>query len=331
SSRRKHEGSGIGLSLARELMELHGGTIRADSIPGRGSTFTAVLPLMTGNGMPAFADLEPEAHPDHFVAATGPVKANGLADPQSDRTRILVVDDNADVRRFVRSLLDTEYVVFEAADGVEGLDRARAELPDLIVADVMMPRLDGFELSRALKEEPMLAGVPVILLTARAAVEDELEGLGTGADHYVRKPFEPDVLLARVKNLLDGRTRLRALYSSEPAKGGAEQSAFVAALFDVIDRNMTDSRFSVEMMAEQMALSPSQLRRRTKDELGKSPNELIRERRLDRAAELLQQGAGSVSEIGFAVGFNSLNYFSRSYSAHFGAPPSAHLTQATRL
>ncbi len=330
SPRRRHEGTGIGLALAKELVELHGGTISVSSEPGRGSTFVVRLPAAAA----PVADVSPRvAAPEDIRALPGglppspsrPVEATPRAPADGDRTRILVVDDNDDVRRFVRSLLEPHHEVVEAGDGAEGLASARASLPDLVIADVMMPKLDGFELGRLLKNDPMLAGVPVILLTARSGIDDEIEGLETGADHFVRKPFEPGVLLATVRNLLTQRERLRAWYGAVSEPTDLPLSAFAARVLEVVDGRLDDALLSVETLSDDLALSASQVRRRVKEEFGVSPNEFIRNRRLDRSVEMLRAGAGTVSEIAFAVGFNSLHYFSRAFSAHFGKAPSEYL------
>jgi CheY-like chemotaxis protein/AraC-like DNA-binding protein len=280
---------------------------------------------------------------------------------------VLVVDDNPDVRVYVRSVLAGAYRVLEAADGAEALVVARAALPDLIVADVMMPELDGLGLGRALKADAMTDAIPVVLLTARAAPEDQVAGLGTGADAYLVKPFDPAVLEATVAGLLAQRRRLRARFgrtaaaataetlAEAPAVGAVETlggvpaapvpvgevpaeappaatvpagpvpaapSALERRLRALVVARLTDDTLSPEALAAAAGLSYHQLYRGLRDELHTTPSRFVRGVRVECAAELLRQGAGSVTEVAYAVGFASLSYFSRAFQERFGVPPS---------
>jgi signal transduction histidine kinase/ligand-binding sensor domain-containing protein/DNA-binding response OmpR family regulator len=362
STTRRHEGSGIGLSLARELVELHGGAIEAESRPGEGSVFRVHLPLLPaerGAGAPGEPAVEagpvpavagpgrpPAASPlprggngvvpipreEHELDAGSPVSREAAAPDgadTADRTTVLVVDDNTDVRAYVRSVLDPAFRVLEAADGQEGLAVAREALPDLVLADVMMPRLDGMALARALRADPATDCIPVVLLTARAATGDEVEGLGTGADDYVTKPFDAAVLEARIANLIAMRRRLRERFRQEgvpaaaPAAGPAPaRSELEARLRAAVEAHLTDPAFNPEALAAAAGLSYKQLYLRLRDELDATPSHFIRTVRVERAADLLREGAGSVTEVAYSVGFNSLSHFNRCFRDRFGIAPS---------
>ncbi len=365
SATRRHEGTGIGLALARELVELHGGTLRVVSAVGEGSTFTVSLARVHDAAALAAALRAPADGPRATtpvpVDDDAPARARGdtesfdpapdTDDPalpgELDRTTVLLVDDNADVRAFVRSLLRQRYRVLEAADGAEGLAVAREALPDCIVADVMMPELDGLALGRALRADPMTDAIPLVLLTARADTADQVAGLETGADAYLTKPFDAEVLEATVASLLAQRRRLRERYRSgesvvpAAAPGGAGEveevatrasgsaapatppSPFEQRLRVLVESRLTESGLDHILLADLAGLSYHQLYRGLKEATGESPSRFIRRVRVERAAELLQARAGSVSEVAYSVGFESLSYFSRAFAERFGAPPSA--------
>ncbi len=346
---RRQEGTGIGLALAKELVALHGGTMGVTSTVGRGSTLTVrlrkgrrhlapdqlvdeheaaappPLPRAT-NGQPAVPAPPPPAREDSLPETA-------TSEDADDQTTILVVDDNADIRRYVRSMLESTYRVLEADDGKQALDRARKALPDLIVADVMMPEMGGFALCRHLGEDPQTDCIPVVFLTARATLEDELEGLGAGAVDYITKPFEADVLRARVRSLLALQHRLRdrfAASSGEATQEALPPSAFARRVRQVIEEHLHEEAFTVPMLAEAVGLSYSRLHARVTEECEMSPSHLIRTIRLERAAGLLRNREGNISEIAYAVGFNSLSYFNRRFREHFGMTPSAYVEQALK-
>ena len=361
SDTRRHEGSGIGLALARELTELHGGTIRAESRPGEGSTFSVTLPgvgegAWVGEAEPAAGgagDVPPSGERGKSAVADRRAETNSEADPpldgplagtdtedgppdkgesDEDRTTVLLVDDNPDIRAYVRSVLAPGYRIVEAADGRQGLERARADLPDLIVADVMMPELDGLAMGRALKSDPMTDAIPVLLLTAKAEAEDRVRGLEVGADAYLVKPFDPNVLEAQVRNLLEQRRRLRERFRTGEVQAPvpvetapSPPSELDLRLRPLLEARIHEPGFGPNELAAAAGLSYHRLYRGLKAELDTSPSRYIHTVRVECARALLASRAASVTEIGYSVGFESLSYFSRSYRERFGVPPSEHL------
>ena len=338
-------GSGIGLALAHELAALHGGTLGAESAVGgpdggpSGSAFTLALPLGRGHLTPEQIDPSPWEGATVVPAPEAEEKPPAAAPIPDDEdvTTVLVADDQADIRAFVRRHLEgAGYRVVEAADGEEALDRVRQRLPDLVVSDVMMPRLDGLGLCRALRSDPETDFVPVLLLTARAAPEDRLDGLAEACDDYLTKPFDVRELVARVDNLIAIRRRLRERFAGPSGDGAAGSAppiesaddAFVASVRAAIEAGLADEAFGVGALAEAVGLSPSHLRRRTAELVGASPSDLIRTARLDRAADLLAARAGTVSEVAYGVGFKSVAHFSNAFLAHTGSRPSAYAEAA---
>ncbi|MGD8377933.1 MAG: response regulator, partial [Acidobacteriota bacterium] len=253
----------------------------------------------------------------------------------ADRTTVLIVDDNPDLRRYLRRHLLPSYRVREAADGRAALDSAREVLPDLVVADVMMPVMDGMALCDAIKTDPELDFIPVILLTARASEESKLEGLATGADDYLTKPFSTRELSARIENLIRQRRRLRERFAAghgAPLPAGTvsgsdgpgeKDRAFLDALETTIRGKIEDEELTVDDLAREVGQSRRTLYRRVEELTGTSPMALIWKVRLEEAARLLSERAGNVGEVGYAVGFRSVSHFSRKFREHHGESPSA--------
>jgi CheY-like chemotaxis protein len=246
----------------------------------------------------------------------------------ADRPTVLVVDDNADIRAFVRRHLASTYRVVEAADGADGLDQARDLTPDCIVADVMMPRMDGIAMLDALRSDAATDFIPVVLLTARAALEDKMEGLDAGADDYLTKPFRPDELQTRIRNLLAQRMRLRERFQAEASEAEDPSEAddappFLQEVAAVIRERIGDEDLTVNTLAEAVGVSRSTLYRELGTVTEASPAELIWQVRLQQARTLLEDGAGNVSEVAYGVGFKSVSHFSRRFRDRFGTPPSA--------
>jgi len=332
SATRKHEGTGIGLALTKELIELHKGNISVTSIEGEGSEFIIQLPLGDYKiEKDEFAKLQTEKplQVNGFNITETEEKSPGLDYSGTDNHEIiLIVEDNFDVRNYIRELLETDYKVIEASNGAEGVSKAKDEIPDLIISDVMMPEMDGFQFCNKIRNNEKTCHIPLIMLTAKAGFEDKMEGLESGVDAYITKPFNAKELKVQIDNLLKQRKLLRERYSkatvikpSEVSVISADQ-AFLQKNLQIIENHYGDYQFSVEQLAENVNMSVSQLNRKLNALIGQPAGQLMRSLRLQRAADLLKQNAGSVSEICFNLGFNDHAYFSRAFKKQFGCSPS---------
>lgn len=331
-----HSGSGIGLALVKAFVDMHGGKIEVDSVEGQGTEFRISLPLIQRGS------IEPDLRNDEAMSIMkegaifdADFQASRTADmypfdflhPDSNETlgTVLIIDDSADVRSYVRSILSPKYEVIEARDGGEGLSLAVRAIPDAIICDVMMPVMDGMECCRRLKEGVNTSHIPVMMLTAYAADDQKIEGYESGADSYISKPFSSELLLARLANLIEGRSRLQSIFGDSLPLAKEDISDvdrdFVGRLREVIEENISDTSLSVETLGEKMFLSRVQLYRKTKALTGYSPNEYIRTARLKKASYLLSATGMNVSEVAYAVGFSSASYFAKCYKEYFGENP----------
>ncbi|MFK7848376.1 MAG: two-component regulator propeller domain-containing protein [Rhodothermales bacterium] len=341
SSTRQHEGNGIGLSLAKDLVTLHHGHIKADSQEGEGSIFTVLLPLgrahLRDNEVMEEEQVEDNEKISEHINASSieklsvPVSASEAGKPAT----ILIVEDNDDLRDYLKTHL-ADYRIVEAENGEQGLQSALNILPDLVISDVMMPIMDGIALCKALRNNEKTQDIPVILLTAKATERHKIEGLSIGVDDYIYKPFSAKELLVRTENLIDLRHRLRSKYRAEIVLKPAEVSvsstdaAFIEQVRSIVEENMGDSWFGVERLADGVSLSRRQLQRRM-NELVKTPAaSFIRDMRLARAAQLLEKKAGNVSEIAYAVGYSDPQYFSTLFKKRYGSSPSAYAKQSNK-
>jgi signal transduction histidine kinase/DNA-binding response OmpR family regulator len=333
---RSREGIGIGLALVKELVELHHGTLTVDSVEGRGTTFVIRLPTGTAHlepeeivsALPVKTIEAPEAIPPGALDRAEPASLTAdLASESDEDTAVLIVEDHTGVRLFVREQLQRYYRVLEAENGSKGFDVAVSSLPDLVLSDVMMPGLNGYELCRALKHDKRTCHIPVVLLTARAGRDDKLLGLDTGADSYLVKPFDASELLLQVRNLIEQRRLLRERFSApiilKPSEMGVTpmDEAFLQKVVTVVQTNLADPDFDVVMLGREVGLSRSQLHRKLRALTNRSPTLLIRSIRLQRAAELLRHKGGSVAEIAYCVGFSSQTYFAKCFREELGCSP----------
>lgn len=332
-------GTGIGLSLVKAYIDMHRGSVHAESVEGNGTTFVIELPdsqpgYDPAKDAPAATQAEKGLVDDNYIATdtTGRRRRSGITNAEdfdAERPLVLIIDDNNGMRAYLRSILQDKYNVSEATNGEQGLEKARREVPKLVVCDVMMPVMDGLEFTKRLKEDTATSHIPVVLLTARSLSEQRKEGYDTGADSYITKPFSGQVLLSRIENLLRSRIMLRSVFAGdkreteEEAKLNEADKTFVGRLRTAIQENLGDSDFSVERLGEEIGLSRVQLYRKVKALTGQTPVELLRKARLTKARQLLEKTEKSVSEIAYEVGFTSPSYFNKCFKDEFDINPSS--------
>lgn len=325
-----HAGSGIGLALVKAFVELHGGVIAVDSMEGKGTVFIVDLPmfLLEENTVIKSEVQEARITSEIVVEELSDSESEDVA-PDENKECVLIIDDNADVRDYVKSLLRDNYAVIEAADGRSGLKKAMKYVPNAIICDVMMPVMDGLECCNKLKGELQTSHIPVMLLTACSLDEQRIRGFECGADSYISKPFNSKLLLARLRNLIDNHKRLKQFFGDKTTLSKESVSEVDKGFADrfrlLIEENLTDSELSVEDLGSKMGLSRVQLYRKIKALTNYSPNELLRIARLKKAASLLASSEKTISEITYEVGFSSPSYFTKCYKEYFGESPTEFL------
>jgi DNA-binding response OmpR family regulator/two-component sensor histidine kinase len=330
---RAYEGTGIGLSLVKELIDLLGGKISVESQPGKGTAFTVLLPILpngSDTALPAVG-LPALRQPD-LPDVLNPSADSKQAHLAPDVPQVLIIEDNAELRQFMADELVATYRVLTAPNGLEGWQLAQTELPDIVISDIMMPDMDGYELTRLLKTNTVTNHIAVMLLTARASHESRMEGLKQGADDYLTKPFHLDELHQRLHNLLTRQQTLRAYYYQqfthpndapsypETTQRDAAQDEFLQQLHAAIDANLDNSRFGVEELARMVGMSRRTLNRKLSAVANQSANDVIRQYRLKRAAQLLRQGHNA-SETAYLVGYESPAHFSLIFREFFKKTP----------
>ncbi len=329
---RHQEGTGIGLALAKELVELHYGTIKAFSKKGEGSIFAIHLPLgksylqkeelAVRKGYQSIDNTDIEAMTENITIPS-------VQDHQSgDLPLLLIIDDNEDMRLYLREILSETYQVAEASNGLTGWDYALNNTPDLIISDVMMPEMDGHQLCEQLKTDERTSHIPVVLLTARAGEEAKLEGLETGADDYITKPFSPVELKARVQNLIELRQKLREQFGrnlSQQPKDVAITSMderFLQRALDILEIHRSDTDFNSDAFALEIGMSRSQLHRKLKALTDQSTGDLIRSYRLKYARQLIEKDFGNITQVAYECGYSSPSHFAENFKKQFGVTPS---------
>lgn len=346
-------GTGIGLALVKSFVELHHGKAWVESEPDKGSDFIVVIPskqmadsivihnddetvdnsesssLSVGKEMINESDLQ---YIDDGNKQSG--KLQKLLDEQGNKPSLLVIDDNNDIRQYLRTLLQDKFYIFEASDGKEGLEIARKEVPDLVICDVMMPVMNGLEFTRQLKTQTVTSHIPVIVLTAKNLDEHRAQGYEYGADSYITKPFHGKVLLSRIENLLKQRRLLKSHFEnifSQTSQIAEQEVAmnqledrdkqFLNQLHAIIQKNLSDSEFGVEDIGKGIGLSRVQLYRKVKAMTGSSVVDLLRKARLAKAKRLLESRSMSVSEVAYEVGFSAPSYFTKCFKEEYGMLP----------
>lgn len=328
-------GSGIGLALTKELVELHKGKIEVESREGEDTIFKVMFPITQ---VAYSSDETTEAMP---VLETLPIRSNETALKAAQQVNLktalealekpvlLIVEDNFDVRNYIADQFREQYQIIEAENGRLGLERALETTPDLVISDIMMPEMDGTEFCKLLKTNEKTSHIPVVMLTALAEQGDRLKGLELGADDYLVKPFDARELTVRVANLIAGRQKLqehyrRSLNSFAPiaeVKAESVDAVFLKKVREAVEANLEDENFSVVELSGQVGMSRSQLHRKLSSLTGFSPNEVIRNMRLERAKQLLEKRAGNASEVAYMTGFNSPAYFAKCFKDYFGLTP----------
>lgn len=324
-------GTGIGLAIVKAFTELHHGEVSATSIEGKGSTFTIHIPVRQKGEVTNQPTEKIEQLVEPSSAEEVPNQArhiDELIQPyQTDKPEVLIIDDNIDIRTYLRSVLSEKYHVSEAADGKVGLELARKIVPDIVLSDIMMPVMDGLAFCQQLKTDKAISHIPVILLTARSLDEQRAEGYEHGADAYLSKPFSLRLLLSRIDNLIESRKKLNQTWSKgveDDEIGNISNEidkSFLKQLRKIIQENLANSDLSVEQIGDEIGLSRVQLYRKVKALTGYSPVEIVRKARLTRARHLLQTTERTVSEVAYAVGFSTPSYFSKCYKDEFGENP----------
>ncbi|MDN3724752.1 tetratricopeptide repeat protein [Aequorivita sp. SDUM287046] len=331
-SNHKNPGAGIGLALTKELVEIHKGNILLRSEESGINEFTVTIPVKRAEFDTSQIVTE-NTTIEHFDS--GPV-AEMIVEKEfilpEDAPVILVIDDNKDIRDYVSSIFETTFAVHTAINGKEGFTAAIDLIPDIVISDVMMPEEDGFTLTKHLKDHQLTSHIPVILLTAKSQITSKLEAMGIGADAYVTKPFNSQLLKATVENLIENRRKLQQRFAQEAiliAKDiaiSSEDEKFLEKLQKVLDEHMTEPDFSAESFSSAMGVSRMQLYRKLKALTGQSSSEFLRSQRLKLAAALLKTNKISISEVGYSVGFNDPSYFTKCFKQEFGCSPSEYIS-----
>ncbi|MDJ0837368.1 MAG: two-component regulator propeller domain-containing protein [Acidobacteriota bacterium] len=339
----KFHGTGIGLALARELVELHAGQIGVSSEQDFGSEFTVRLPKgcrhfkpeQLSADIPADMPVEPPSRfdPETLRMQEPDGSPDETTEENQGRTTVLLIEDNSEMRAYLAAMLQTHYRILSAESGEDGMVRALEEIPDLIICDVMLPGISGLEVCRKLKQDEHTSHIPVIILTARAAADQTIEGLAHDADVYITKPFNSGILLSQIDNLIRNRRLLRDLYSQKITAAAADievlsgEAQFLKKVVVCVEENLSEPGFGVNELAEALGFSRRQLLRKIAATTGKTPSEIMRDIRLERAAHLLRNHTDQITQIAYTVGFAKPQYFAKKFREVYGKTPSEYAAE----
>ncbi len=332
------EGTGIGLALVKELVELHHGSITVNSELNKGTRFDIKLPLNKELYKDVIVEKKQKLkfEPKPLDMQKPEDKNDFEFEKTEDAPKILIVEDNIDLQRFIKENIGKQYSVFESANGIEGMEKSFELIPDLIISDIKMPEMDGIEFCQKIKNDERTSHIPVILLTARSTLENKLEGLETGADDYMTKPFKIQELQIRVSNLIEQRKKLRQRFRKEfliePKEIAITSSdeKFLTRILEILEHNYTNENFTADEFSKKAGLSRMQLHRKLSAVTDQSASEFIRNFRLKRAVNLLSVKKGNISEISFEVGFSNPSYFAECFKNLFGSSPSEFLSNSNK-
>ncbi|MFT7155445.1 MAG: signal transduction histidine kinase/DNA-binding response OmpR family regulator [Parvicella sp.] len=337
---RTNESSGIGLSYIKDLIEFHKGKIEVKSEPDKGCKFIVFLPDdLEGESKPENNHNQQELHPAFSIDASilasesERITLKKTTKPEMERQTILVVEDNPDMRLFLRNLLNDNFNILTAKNGQEGLETLENEYVELIISDIMMPKVDGITFCQKAKSNPVTSHIPIILLTALAIDDKRISGYESGADSYIVKPFAPELLMARISNLIASRENLKEVFSKDlrfkpkDIKVNSVDENFMDKLASMMEDNISDSQFDVTKMCEMANMSHMHFIRKVKQLTGKKPIDLLKSFRLSRAKQLLEQNKINISEVGYMVGYDLPNSFTRAFKNEYGMSPSNFISQ----
>ncbi|HEX6889627.1 MAG TPA: two-component regulator propeller domain-containing protein [Chryseolinea sp.] len=329
SQSRQYEGSGLGMTLVKEFVELHQGTITLESIEGKGTSFSIRLPLGKEHIDKEHVIERGQVRGNHemYVESNSAEHIEKLLTMDEHQSVLLIVEDNADMRHYIGRAFSDQYTIAEASNGREGIQKANELIPDLIISDVMMPEMDGYKFCEQIKTNERTSHVPVILLTAKADRESRLLGLETGADDYLAKPFDVEELKVIVRKRIEERRKMRERFSKEITLEPRQiaitsfDEKFLTKVLDIIEKYIADENFSIDQLSREVGYSNMHFYRKIKSLTGETPSQFLRTIRLKRAAELLKKKSDNVTQIAYSVGFASVSYFNKSFKEQFGVTP----------